>query len=253
MAEVSTYVGTFTKRTGTGTQDITGVGFQPKALVFWSVLRTASDGFESAAQRQLFGFSDGTNHTAMSHASESGSLDTAWGHRDDAALIIVDLDDSLNSSGVVSALGADGFTVNWTTAAGHASVLINFLAIGGDNVSAKVGDVASSASTGQQSVTGVGFRPDVVLFLACCAAGNFNATGFGPNGVGWMTATEQGASCNDTAVGPGRLRRYQHRQLAYGAIWPDPVSRAAGLHGSRGCLDRAVHGLDANGLDYDGC
>jgi hypothetical protein len=208
VARVDCYVGTFTKRTGTGTQAITGVGFQPTALVFWSVLRSTADGMESADQRQIFGFSDGTNHASVSHASASGSLDTAKGHRNDAALLIVDLDDSVNSVGVVSALDSDGFTVNWTTAAGHASVLINFLAIGGTEVSAVVGDVATNASTGRQSVTGLSFAPDAVLFLAWpFDNGATNASaGFGPNGVGWMTASGQGASSNDVASNTVRTR-----------------------------------------------
>jgi hypothetical protein len=239
MARVSAYVGTFTKRSGTGTQDITGVGFTPKAIVFWTTLRTAQDGFEAAAQRFCFGFSDGTNHTAVSRASENGSLDTAGGHRNDCCLLIVDLDNSVNSVGVVSALGADGFTVNWTTAAGHANVLINFLALGGTNVSAKVGDVATNSGTGTQSITGVGFEPDVVLFLANASsnAATEAGAGFGPMGFGWMTTGgEQGAACTDTATGPGRLRRYQRTDRCvvakgYGSVEYEGAFSAMGTDG----------------------
>jgi hypothetical protein len=246
MARVSAYVGTFTKRSGTGTQDITGVGFTPKALVFWTTLRTAQDGFESAAQRFCFGFSDGTNHAAVSHASASGGLDTAFGHRNDCCLLIVDLDESVNSVGVVSALSADGFTVNWTTAAGHANVLINFLAIGGTNVSAKVGDVVTSGSTGTQSVTGVGFEPDLVLFLAYPASSNATEAlpGFGPAGAAAPVSAHRPLHRGEGVRGRrvrGRLlsdgRRWVHGELVRREGRPVTVSRAVW----RACEGRGAH------------
>lgn len=225
MAErVSTYVGSFAKRSGTGTQSITGVGFTPKAIFFWSVGRSAATGFETADQRLMFGVSDGTHHAAVSHASATGAFDTSSGHRNDAAFIIVDLDDSLNSAGVVSAVDADGFTFNWTTAAGHTGILINFLAIGGYNVQAFVGDVATSGSTGNQSVTGVGFRPSTVLFLAFPSSSSATsaASGFGVAGLGWMTSSGQGAS-STTSFSGTRLRRYHRTDKCVAAKGYDGV------------------------------
>lgn len=234
----STFVGSFIKRTGAGSQSITGLGFQPKALVFWSVDRTAQDGFEAADQRQIFGLSDGTHHSAVSHVVQNGGVfDAANGHRNDAALIIVDLDDSLNSSGVVSSLDADGFTINWTTATSHDGIYINFLAVGGSDVQAFVGDVSTNSSTGSQAVTGVGFQPDCVIFLPFdrSSAATSAAGGFGPNGIGWMTATAQGALCNDSVSG-ARLR-YQR------------TDRCCVLRGASGSFDQEAQAVS---LDADG-
>lgn len=213
---VQAFVGSFAKRSGTGTQAITGVGFTPKALIFWSAGCTAT-GFANQDYLHFHGFSDGTTHIGTSHLSQDAHADgidsTAGGHRNDACLLIVDDTGAVDSLGTVASLDADGFTVNWSTAAGFASVLINYIAIGGDTVEAKVGDIATSGSTGAQTVTGVGFKPTALFCLS--AAGSSAATyagiGFGPMGFGWASRSAMGAAAVDTVhvIGNTDRRRYQ--------------------------------------------
>ena len=54
------------------------------------------------------------------------------------------------------------FTLNWTTNDANAYV-IHFIAIGGSDVSAPVVDWTMRTTTGNPTVTGVGFQPDVVF------------------------------------------------------------------------------------------
>ena len=54
------------------------------------------------------------------------------------------------------------FTLNWTTNDANAYV-IHFIAIGGSDVSARVVDWTMRTTTGNTTVTGVGFQPDVVF------------------------------------------------------------------------------------------
>lgn len=212
----SVYVGSFTKRTGTGTQAITGVGFMPKALLLWSMGATAANGgFEDVDLEHYFGLSDGTNHAAVSHVSGDAltTSNTALGYRNDAACVIVDLGGTVNSVGAVSSMDADGFTFNWTTATGASGILINFIAIGGSGVSAVVGDIATNASTGNQAVTGLGFQPSAVIFLPfpAFATAPQAVTGFGPSGIGWATNSSQGALDCDALIpdNPSVTTRYQ--------------------------------------------
>src|SRR6185503_15352436 len=59
---------------------------------------------------------------------------------------------------------ATNVTINWTTQVGaYAGYYINYIAIGGSEVSAKVVNWQAPTATGNSAVTGVGFKPDVVI------------------------------------------------------------------------------------------
>jgi hypothetical protein len=94
-------VGTFTRDTATasGTQAITGVGFQPTNVIFFMD--------EDASAEASWGMDNGT--TASSVFAQSTG---AWNR---AASSIYDYEGGgVNYSGVISAFGADGFTITWT-------------------------------------------------------------------------------------------------------------------------------------------
>src|SRR4030042_505023 len=56
-------VGSFAKREGIGDQQVTGVGFRPKALILFGTTQE-SEGFAGGYQMSL-GFSDGVNNGAV--------------------------------------------------------------------------------------------------------------------------------------------------------------------------------------------
>jgi hypothetical protein len=98
-------VGSFTRdiSTATGTQAITGVGFQPTAiLIFGGVTGSAAI---SA------GFSDGSTHGGLSNG-HLASADT-WAVLT-TELIRINQGSGNFYDGTISAFGADGFTVSWT-------------------------------------------------------------------------------------------------------------------------------------------
>ena len=66
-------VGTFNKDTGTApdSQAVTGVGFEPVALILWVTGKT-STGF-AVNYQSSFGFTDGTNDFAAAGISEDTS------------------------------------------------------------------------------------------------------------------------------------------------------------------------------------
>jgi hypothetical protein len=158
----STKVGKFTVNISTGAQAITGVGFQPKLVFFWGHELANNSGNEL---RRAFGCA--TSSTARWCTSTGVRCSTspvqqqhfytnrclAWDVAPTgAARVALDF----------TSMDADGFTVNVVTAL---TVDIYYFAVGGTDVSAKVGTFNSSTTSGAtQSVTGVGFQPSLVLF-----------------------------------------------------------------------------------------
>lgn len=60
---------------------------------------------------------------------------------------------------------SDGFTINLISTS--SGMLVNYLALGGDALTNyKLGTLTDSGATGNQTISGVGFQPDTVLFFA---------------------------------------------------------------------------------------
>ncbi len=157
-------VGSFTKSTGTAPASQTvahALGVTPKALILWTngVTNTSFNG----GFLYSYGVTDGTTSQSIGAASRdnvgSSSSSTRLANK---ALTIVQWGQVLVAEADLSSMDATNFTLNWTTNNSQAYV-IHFMAIGGTDVSAKVVGWTMATGTGNSSVTGVGFKPDVVL------------------------------------------------------------------------------------------
>lgn len=172
---LSTKVGSLTKPTVTGNQAITGVGFTPKIILFF--LNNATANGSSAGADIGIGFAvSSTNRGAISGSSDSESQTK----RNDATKCITYKNGSGNplfAADFVS-FDTDGFTINWTTV-NASSQIINYLALGGpDLTNAGLVHWTGSASTGNQSVTGMGFKPDVLINFCNHLGVNTDGTGY---------------------------------------------------------------------------
>ena len=197
-----TFKGTFAKSTGgaPASQSITGLTFLPKAIIMWSDAETAAG--VSAHLRFSMGFSDGTRDFCVGETSEDFTVftDSNCGRMNSnkvislysvtpALLAECDLTSFDDNGG-----GDFGFTVNWTTNDGVAS-LIHYFVLGGDdltNVKCKVFTVITTQE--EQAITSVGFRSDCVLFLGTTISTN------PPNVVAGNASISMGAA---TSSGPG--------------------------------------------------
>ena len=98
-------VGTFTRDTSlaSGTQAVTGVGFTPKAVIFFAAVDTTS--------RFSVGFDDGTNSYLIT--DREGIAAATW-----RVLSTFSIEMVTNGSdiyqGEITTLGTDGFTITWT-------------------------------------------------------------------------------------------------------------------------------------------
>lgn len=163
----STFVGSFTVPAATGNNAVTGVGFQPKAVIFWGDVRQSDGSFADNINGEMPTFwGVATSSTARGCIVSASD----WNTSHNIALTNVCVSQR-NSGGTVSyaadfvSMDADGFTVNFSTANAFAYV-INYLAIGGSDVSAIVLTNTTPAGTGNQAWTGAGFQPSAVLIAA---------------------------------------------------------------------------------------
>jgi hypothetical protein len=115
-------VGSFTRdeNTVSGTQAITGVGFTPRAVIFFAVdagqSNMASWGFDTLTNHCVI--LDYTNVTAGRYTYDTGTS------------ISVAVSSGNYYAGYVSAFGADGFTITWTrTGSPGGTLVVQYLAI----------------------------------------------------------------------------------------------------------------------------
>lgn len=211
-------VGTFQSIAGTGNQSITGVGFTPKALIIWTHELNSLNSFSSDAAFDI-GIASSTSsehYQGMYNFDASGSADCTE-TKSDTNLIYFDfnIDNVADTKADLITLGSDGFTLNWTqNTAG--STRFNYIAIGGaDLTNVDSGSFNPPASTGNTATTGVGFMPDLVLFITnnmTSAQSNSVVSDTGSIALGCMnSAGEQAAVAviAEDAVATMETSRYQ--------------------------------------------
>mgnify|MGYP003658422529 FL=1 len=119
------YTGTFTRGQATASGNVTysGVGFQPKALIFH--LYVGNGGYDQAC----FGFDDGTRAYAVSPLDYNSA--NAW-YGDGTNSIWPPESASARQIGSVSSFNSDGFVFAWTKAGSPAatSLIVFYTAIG---------------------------------------------------------------------------------------------------------------------------
>jgi hypothetical protein len=183
---------------------VTDVGFQPKAVIFFwtrqdltgfSSVMSIGEGFATAGSpivnRSVAGICfDDANPTACGRIrSESYSI-----------MFLKDSGGYLSGQGQVISFNPNGFTIYWYNAPGI-DTTVNYIAFGGDdNFDAHAGTITAPmtlSSPYNVQYTGVGFKPDFVMFLASSNASVNNDLNTPANhmffNTGFMTPTGQAA------------------------------------------------------------
>lgn len=89
--------------TASGTQVVSGVGFQPSHVIFIGVVNSTSE--------FSIGFDDGTIHYTI--GDRHGSVANTWSSLSNKSIYLMQAA-SVNYTGYISALSSDGFTITWT-------------------------------------------------------------------------------------------------------------------------------------------
>ncbi len=237
MSPQSYSQGTFTKQAGAGAQTILGVGFQPKAVIFYwtqqtatGVVTGASGGAGFATVAAGFGASvamlNNVHRANPACAQNNVSCSVEERQRSVTSPIII-FDNSgppaVIAKATLQSVNSDGFVVNWTTSTAAATgVRINYIALGGDITNAAVGNFdMGTMSLGNNSIAGIGFEPNFVMFLN--ASDNTNDTSFPDSNfsVGFaLSSTARGANAFAAHNGVTRATALQpsYQQLTDHAI-----------------------------------
>jgi len=191
--------GTFIKSTTTGTQTVSGVGFQPKAVIFWWTRQTSYG--ELAAVRIGYGtatYYGGTyQNRGVAFASDDAAGTSNAGKRRSETYCIIILSNgapTLAAQASVTEFNSDGFVLNWETNEVRSDI-IHFIALGGsDLTNAKAGTFSLTTATGTQDITDVGFQPDFLMFLWTYTETVDTNTAHAEIGMGFaMSSTKRGA------------------------------------------------------------
>jgi len=150
-------VGSFAKSGDAAPVDQTvahGLGVTPKAIILWSAANTVALGF---------GATDGTTSKSVTMSSETNST---TGNTDSniasKALTLDDWGQPVLAECDFSSWDSTNFTLTWTSN-NNQPYTINFIAIGGTDISAKVVEWTIPTSTGNTSVDTIGFKPVVCI------------------------------------------------------------------------------------------
>lgn len=162
-----THVGRFTKITDTGSQTITGVGFTPVVVIFFSALHTGGDASFQNESAWSIGFDTGNGTTlkATHQRVYAGSSPSAVSYGNTHTRSVIDRVGFL--AGRITSMSSDGFVFNWdlgSLGGEYDGCEVHFLALGG-SIQAAIVDANSASVTGTHSVNGVGFEPDALLAI----------------------------------------------------------------------------------------
>lgn len=194
--------GSFAMPTITGSQSITGLGFQPKLIILFGTLQTA----DGIANNAAFGLGMGVSATDRRCTWYFAPNNLAPAPGQTSQIDVSQRDDCVyvqSASGVVTAkadltsMDADGFTLNWSAVTGTASI-VNWCALGGSDLQVQGGTLTSPLATGITSVTGLPFQPTCVLAFSSTFTSTLPFTGqadFG-GGLAVVNGTHAGSPAN---------------------------------------------------------
>jgi hypothetical protein len=188
FAPVDVHVGSFSLNGSTGNQAITGVGFQPKVVLFLNS-NNATGGYQDGAS-QMIGMATSSSARGVHSSFDEDAQATMDVQRSGStSLCIQRIDDAganVQAADFVS-MDSDGFTINVSTTDG-VQPTIGYVAIGGSGLSAKVDSITGRSTNGSTAYTGVGFTPALMMF----AGFGFVASNSIFSGFGAATASDQG-------------------------------------------------------------
>lgn len=163
--------GTFTDSGATGNQDITGVGFQPDAVIVFGINDTATDNTPTAHGTFHIGAAAGSTPSNICFGSDSqdavaDSNNVAYARSGDCIGAASSGGDTF-ADGSITAWLSDGFRINWSDAG--ISATYYYVAFKGGSY--KVGNVTTQTDTTTDIVaSGFGFQPSAAFFISACRA-----------------------------------------------------------------------------------
>lgn len=170
-------VGQFAASTSSASQSVTTTDpnsgtFQPKVVIFFSGLSTVVTGTTTSSTivGSAIGFSDGTN-PRLACWNGAGGVGVTQTNSDDSDIRCIMVFDAANlglsANQATISITSTGFTVNWVGGTPAAAYLVDYVALGGSDISnVAIGTGTMPTSTGNSSITGLGFQPNFVMLTS---------------------------------------------------------------------------------------
>ena len=173
---LSKFVGQATWAIGATGITVSGVGFQPKVVIFFSSSSVTAGASSSSTKGSLcIGFSDGVNYGDSALGGNGGLSTSTAGHQSGQAAFIEILGNSPDSHATTVSMSSDGFTATFDVAAVDGGV-VDFIALGGsDLANVAIGTMIVGTGGGNIVTSGLGFQPNFVMLVS--AGHNFAGTG----------------------------------------------------------------------------
>jgi hypothetical protein len=189
---LNSVIGSFNLPAGTGSQSISGLGFSPKIVLFWSSTGVTADG-SSATFNLSFGVGlSSSNRRCIRLRSGDGLAATVvdgWQRQD--CVILGGGVGGPNTKTDLTSMDSSGFTLTTSLNAGNFNALVYYLALGGNDLSGVAsGSTTLPTSPGTTSITGLGFQPTCVILFASTITitDPENAEQSTGGFIGWMAA-----------------------------------------------------------------
>lgn len=241
----SVKVGAFTLNTSTGSQQVTGLGFTPKLVIFLSMPDTADVAIDAADFHEMIGAASASSQWVMYANSLNAAATSDTVNNFQTGKCIISFTPAGGSGAEDYAadlvtMNTDGFTLNVSNAP-SSGYKVGYMALGGSDITAvKVGSFSWANSGGAHAVTGVGFQPTALLVCG----------GDSPDQV----SLKANARFNlGLAVSPNQAMMYSHDDDALATINSGKNSlttRLANQHMDAGSNAQTWTSMDADGWTY---
>jgi hypothetical protein len=176
-----------------------GLGFQPKALVFWTMGQSSGSDTAFAGVDEFFilGFAASTTDrrcVGVYAQWAAAAADTQAVSRNDAVLAIVSSGGLIEGYLDLDSITSDGFTLIVDDATVK-TLRYFWMAIGGSDITdAATGEISEPAATGNVSyTTGAGFQPTLAFFAGCQLTGATPSAAVADSGIMFGVASGTGA------------------------------------------------------------
>lgn len=156
-------VGSFDMNGSTGTQAVTGVGFQPKAVMFFGAIDNTTEGAQAQAKLTMGCMTGAAERWATAQYDQDAlgaSNSIAQEYFTESKCIVRINETTVTLAADFESFDADGFTVDITTALACRMAYVAF----GGSIDYHAGTVTQPTSNGAVAETGVGHEPDAVIF-----------------------------------------------------------------------------------------
>lgn len=162
---VSAKVGSVATPTSTGNVAYTGLGFQPK-LLFFNSSNVVTSGFTTDIYASIGFAVSSTDRRCGTCTAVDNQVVVCAGHDNTKCISIIDNNPNVITAADLVSMDSDGFTLNWSTVDAGRQRVVSYFGLGGSDITnVKGGQNTCPGSTGNQAVTGIGFRPDMVFFF----------------------------------------------------------------------------------------